>query len=131
MNEVNCNALFLYKQANHGISAITQPTSACSSCNVMLKALRAETVETTQCVYTASLTANSGQLLAFIHIYNKKKSAKILRKIPVVNEAYNALVICPSIYLFIYLFIYVIITLPFKSNMYTKFKKMFNSFLSV
>ena len=127
MNEVNCNALFLYKQANHGISAITQPTSACSSCNVMLKALRAETVETTQCVYTASLTANSGQLLAFIHIYNKKKSAKILRKIPVVNEAYNALVICPSIYLFIY----VIITLPFKSNMYTKLKKMFNSFLSV
>ena len=104
MNEVNCNALFLYKQANHGISAITQPTSACSSCNVMLKALRAETVETTQCVYTASLTANSGQLLAFIHIYNKKKSAKILRKIPVVNEAYNALVICPSIYLFIHLF---------------------------
>ena len=93
----------------------------------MLKALRAETVETTQCVYTASLTANSGQLLAFIHIYNKKKSAKILRKIPVVNEAYNALVICPSIYLFIY----VIITLPFKSNMYTKFKKVFNSFLSV
>ena len=70
----------------------------------MLKALRTETVETTQCVYTASLTANSGQLLAFIHIYNKKKSAKILRKIPVVNEAYNALVICPSIYLFIYLF---------------------------
>ena len=127
MNEVNCNALFLYKQANHGISAITQPTSACSSCNVMLKALRAETVETTQCVYTASLTANSGQLLAFIHIYNKKKSAKILRKIPVVNEAYNALVICPSIYFFIY----VIITLPFKSNMYTKLKKMFNSFLSV
>ena len=93
----------------------------------MLKALRAETVETTQCVYTASLTANSGQLLAFIHIYNKKKSATILRKIPVVNEAYNPLVICSSIYLFIY----VIITLPFKSNMYTKFKKMFNSFLSV
>ena len=93
----------------------------------MLKALRAETVETTQCVYTASLTANSSQLLAFIHIYNKKKTATILRKIPVVNEAYNPLVICPSIYLFIY----VIITLPFKSNMYTKFKKMFNSFLSV
>lgn len=97
----------------------------------MLKALRAETVETTQCVYTASLTANSGQLLAFIHIYNKKKSATILRKIPVVNEAYNPLVLCPSIYLYIYSFIYVIITLPFKSNMYTKFRKMFNSFLSV
>ena len=104
MNEVNCNALFLYKQANHGISAITQPTSACSSCNVMLKALRAETVETTQCVYTASLTANSGQLLAFIHIYNKKKSASILPKIPVDKEVYNPLVICPSIYLFIHLF---------------------------
>ena len=97
----------------------------------MLKALRAETVETTQCVYTASLTANSGQLLAFIHIYNKKKSASILRKIPVDKEIYNPLVICPSIYLFIYSFIYVIITLPFKSNMFKKFKKMFNSFLSV
>ena len=131
MNEVNCNALFLYKQANHGISAITQPTSACSSCNVMLKALRAETVETTQCVYTASLTANSGQLLAFIHIYNKKKSVSILPKIPVDKEIYNPLVMCPSIYLFIYSFVLVIITLPFKSNMYTKFKKMFNSFLSV
>ena len=35
------------------------------------------------------------------------------------------------IYLFIYSFVLVIITLPFKSNMYTKFKKMFNSFLSV
>ena len=138
MNEVNLNALFLYniwkcsfKKADHGISAITQPTSACSSCNVMLKALRTETVETTQCVYTASLTANSGQLLAFIHVYNKKKSASILPKIPVDKEVYNPLVICPSIYLFIYSFIYVIITSPFKSNMYTKFKKMFNSFLSV
>ena len=99
----------------------------------MLKALRAETVETTQCVYTASLTANSRQLLAFIHIYNKKKAASILRKIPVDKEAYSPLVICPSIFfaLFIYSFIYVIITLPFKSNMFTKFKKMFNSFLSV
>jgi len=97
----------------------------------MLKALRAETVETTQCVYTAPLTANSCQLLAFIHIYNKIKSASILRKIPVDKEVYNPLVICPSIYLFIYLFMYVIITLPFKSNVYTKFKKMFNSFLSV
>ena len=140
MNDANLNALFLYniskcafKKADHGISAITQPTSACSSCNVMLKALRAETVETTQCVYTASLTANSRQLLAFIHIYNKKKAASILRKIPVDKEAYSPLVICPSIFfaLFIYSFIYVIITLPFKSNMFTKFKKMFNSFLSV
>ena len=133
MNDVNLNDIWkcTFKKANHGISAITQPTSACSSCNVMLKALRTETVETTQCVYTASLTANSGQLLAFIHIYNKKKSASILRKIPVDKEIYNPLVICPSIYLFIYSFIYVIITLPFKSNMFTKFKKMFNSFLSV
>ena len=133
MNDVNLNDIWkcTFKKANHGISAITQPTSACSSCNVMLKALRAETVETTQCVYTASLMANSGQLLAFIHIYNKKKSASILRKIPVDKEIYNPLVICPSIYLFIYSFIYVIITLPFKSNMFTKFKKMFNSFLSV
>ena len=133
MNEVNLNALFLYniwkcsfKKADHGISAITQPTSACSSCNVMLKALRTETVETTQCVYTASLTANSGQLLAFIHIYNKKKSASILPKIPV-DKAPGYM----PLYLFIYSFIYVIITSPFKSNMYTKFKKTFNSFLSV
>lgn len=43
----------------------------------MLKALRAETVETTQCVYTASLTANSGQLLAFIHIYNRKDEIRV------------------------------------------------------
>ena len=133
MNDVNLNDIWkcTFKKANHGISVITQPTSACSSCNVMLKALRAETVETTQCVYTASLTANSRQLLTFIHIYNKKKSGSILRKIPVDKEIYNPLVICPSIYLFIYSFIYVIITLPFKSNMFTKFKKMFNSFLSV
>lgn len=81
MSDVNLNALFVcnkwrcaFKKANCGISAITQPTSACSTCGVMPKALRAETVETTQCVYTASLTANSGQLLAFIHIYNKKKN---------------------------------------------------------
>lgn len=114
MNDANLNALFLcniskcaFKKADHGISAITQPTSACSSCNVMLKALRAETVETTQCVYTASLTANSRQLLAFIHIYNKKKSASIMRKIPVDKEAYSPLVICPLfflLYLFIHLF---------------------------
>ena len=84
VNDVNLNASFLYniwkcafKKADHGISAITQPTSACSSCNVMLKALRAETVEATQCVYTASLTANSGQLLAFIHIYNRKDEIRV------------------------------------------------------
>ena len=103
MNEVNCNALFLYKQANHGISAITQPTSACSSCNVMLKALRAETVETTQCVYTASLTANSGQLLAFIHIYNKKNPLKFCAKSRLLTKPITPWLYAP---LFIYLFIY-------------------------